>query len=122
LFRAAGHRSGEANALNAIGWDHAQLGEYARALTCCEQAIPLLEELGDRSGQAYTWDSLGYAHHHLGHHAEALTCYRRALDLFRDLGDRYYEATILSHLGDTYLVSQDRDDATQVRTKLQTLG
>ena len=92
LYRAAGHRRGQANALNAVGWYHALLGDHQQALTYCQQALTLLQELGDRHGQADTWDSLGYAHHHLGHHTQAITCYQHALDLFRDLGDRYDEA------------------------------
>src|SRR5262249_47967435 len=83
----------QALALNGVGWAHARLGDHQQALTACQQALPLLQELGDRDGQAATWDTIGYAHHHLGHHAQALTSYQHALDLVRDLGDRYSPAT-----------------------------
>jgi DNA-binding SARP family transcriptional activator/tetratricopeptide (TPR) repeat protein len=102
LYRAAGHQSGQADALNAIGWEHAQLGNYTHALAACQQALTLLQELNDPYGQANTWDSLGYAHHHLGHHTQAITCYHHARQLFRDLGDRYWEATTLTRLGTTH--------------------
>ena len=39
-FQATGHPRGQANALNAVGWCHAQLGHYAEALTTCRQAPP----------------------------------------------------------------------------------
>jgi len=113
LFRAADHPVGQARALNAIGWYHAQLHDYEQALACCEPALALLREVGDQRGTAETWDSLGYAQHHLGRHAEAVTSYRNAIALCRELGDRYHEASCLNHLGDTYLAAGDADSARQ---------
>jgi DNA-binding SARP family transcriptional activator/tetratricopeptide (TPR) repeat protein len=102
LYRAAGHRTGQALALNNIGWCHTLLGDHQRGLVACQQALALHQELGYRDGEAASWDSLGLAHHNLGHHAQAVVCYRRALDLYQDLGDRYEEATTLTNLGDTH--------------------
>jgi tetratricopeptide (TPR) repeat protein/transcriptional regulator with XRE-family HTH domain len=102
LYQAAGHRRGQAIALNLAGWNHGLLGDHNRALTHCEQAIALYQQICDRYGEATTWDSLGYAHHHLGHHTEAVRCYQRAIDLHRDLGDHYIGAGTLTHLGDAY--------------------
>ena len=67
LYRAAGHRAGQADALNAVGWYHAQLGDHEPALAYCQQALAL--HAGDSAtatARPHTWDSLGYAHHHLG--------------------------------------------------------
>jgi tetratricopeptide (TPR) repeat protein len=55
LFRAAGYRAGEADALNAAGWAHAQLGGYLEALEYCGHALALHRELRDRPGEAVTW-------------------------------------------------------------------
>jgi hypothetical protein len=67
-YRAAGNRRGTAQALNAVGWYHGQLGEYDRTLACCRDALALLEQFGDRHGQAESWgqaleilDQLGHA-------------------------------------------------------------
>ena len=93
LYRATGHHSyGQADALNAVGWCFARLGDHTQALTHCQQALTLLQQAGYRDGEAATWDSLGYAHHHLGHHTQAVDCYQHALTLSRDLGDRYHAA------------------------------
>jgi tetratricopeptide (TPR) repeat protein len=137
LFRAAGHRDGQATALNAIGWLHALLGDRQQALTYCQQALIILQELGNRFIEAATWDSLGYAHH-LGHHDQAVSCYQHALDLYRELGDRYSESETLIHVGTTHhatgnlsaardawqhalsiLDDLDHPDADQVRVKLK---
>ncbi len=114
LYQSCGHRAGQAQALTAIGWFHARLGDSAQALICCEQALPVLEEFDDREGQAYAWVSLAYAHHHLGHHARAVTCYGHALAFCRDFGDRYLEADILDRLGDAHHAAHDVDAAHSV--------
>jgi DNA-binding SARP family transcriptional activator/tetratricopeptide (TPR) repeat protein len=107
LHTVTGHRLGQAQTLNAIGWSHARLGDYPEALRCCRQALPLLRELDDCEGQTFAWDTLGYTHHHLGHQAEAVSCYRRALDLCRELGDRYLETGILTWLGDAHRAAEE---------------
>jgi DNA-binding SARP family transcriptional activator/tetratricopeptide (TPR) repeat protein len=139
LYQAASH-SGQANALNSVGWFHSRLGNHAQALTYCEQALLLLQQTGNRAGQANTCDSLGYAHHHLGHHTQAADFFQHALTLLRDLGDRYTEASVLTRLGDNYhaagngaaardiwqqaltiCTDLDHPDAPGVRTKLADL-
>jgi len=139
LYRTAGHRWGEANALNAVGWFQVLLGRPQEAISPCRAALALLEEL-DLSGRANTWDSIAYAHHLLGQHTEAITCYQHSLDLYRRLGDRFFEADIISYLGDAYhAVGQpelaraawrealvifdglDHPDAERVRTQLVAL-
>lgn len=104
LYAAAGHRRGQAGALNAVGWYQALLGDFAQALTSCQAALGLLEP-DDLDGQASTWDSLGYIHHHRGDHREAIACYQRSLDVFRSLGDHYWTADVLIHLGDSHLAA-----------------
>ncbi|MBM9509485.1 AfsR/SARP family transcriptional regulator [Actinacidiphila acididurans] len=111
LYESSGHRLGQAQALTAIGWSHARLGDFTQALVCCRQALPALEEFDDREGQAHAWDSIAHAHHHLGRRPQAVACFHRALDLCRALGDRYLEADILHRLGDTHLAEHDPDAA-----------
>ncbi|WP_207311459.1 AfsR/SARP family transcriptional regulator [Lentzea alba] len=105
LYRAAGHRHGQADVLSAIGWYQALLGDLDRALSSCREALVLLEELDDQDGQARTWDSLGHIRHHRGDHHDAIACYQRSLDLFRSLGDHHRIADVLVHLGDSHLAA-----------------
>jgi tetratricopeptide (TPR) repeat protein len=122
LYRAVGSISGQARALNAVGWCHAQLGRYEEALADCEQALALQRELGDRTGQADTWDSIGYAHRRLGRYDRAIDCYRHALDLWRGLGSRNHEAETRTHLGDAHDAAGDHDAArTQWQQALEIL-
>ena len=107
LYRAAGHRAGQANALSDIAWSHALLDDDHQALACCEQALALFRELGDRRGEAHTLDTLGYAHNHLGHHQDATGCYQQSRALQRELGDRYHQAAVLDHLGDAHHAADD---------------
>jgi tetratricopeptide (TPR) repeat protein len=98
LFEPWQHRAGRADALNAVGWCHAQLGRPAEALAFCGQALALHEEIGHRDGAAHAWDSLGYAHYSLGDHRRAVMCYQHAADLWRHLGVPCYEAETLVRL------------------------
>ncbi|WP_370949573.1 BTAD domain-containing putative transcriptional regulator [Amycolatopsis sp. cg5] len=102
LYQAEQHESGQALALNDVGWYHANLGTYTEALTYCDEALRLHRKLGNRVGEAATSDSVGYAHHHLGHHEQAVSAYLHAISLYHELGDRYGVATALTHLADTH--------------------
>jgi DNA-binding SARP family transcriptional activator len=103
LFRAAGHRTGLARALNAVGWAHIQLGGHKIGLMHCQQALDLQREIDDQVGLAETLNSIASACQHLSRHHEAVAHYQQALHLYRDLGARHGEADTLSCLGDAYL-------------------
>jgi tetratricopeptide (TPR) repeat protein len=111
LYRAAGHRSGQAYALNCIGWDHTVLGNPERGLASCIQALTLQREIGDRRGQADTLDSLGYTHHHLHDHPQARVYYEQAIAMYHELGDWRGQADTLTRLGDTHHTAGDPDAA-----------
>jgi DNA-binding SARP family transcriptional activator/tetratricopeptide (TPR) repeat protein len=105
-YTRTGSTAARANALNGIGWLHAQLGDYGRAVQYCREAL-ILQQKADDPMVASTLDSLGYAHHRLGDQAEAADCYRRALVLVRAQGDRFREADVLSRLGDVHLAAEE---------------
>jgi tetratricopeptide (TPR) repeat protein len=109
LYRAAGHRNGQAIALNVIGWQLTQLGHHRRAIVRCQQALAMDE--ADEVLRAYTRDSLGYAHHHLGRHVQALAYFQESLQGFRAFGSLFNEAEVLTHLGDTHQAIGDSDGA-----------
>jgi DNA-binding SARP family transcriptional activator len=111
LYRTAGNHTGEAQALNCLGWAHACLDEHELALTFCQQALPLLQRSGDQASEAGTWDSIGYAHHNLGHYQQAIADYQTALAVARSADDKGCEAVVLSHLGDTLHATASYDAA-----------
>ncbi|GAA2365262.1 SARP family transcriptional regulator [Catellatospora methionotrophica] len=110
-FQSAGHHIGRGQALNSVGWLHAQLGQHGDAVKYCEQAVEVHRELGDREGLANALDSLGYAHHGRGDHRQATVHYQEALVVLRQLADPYYETITLTHLGDTHHAAGDRRPA-----------
>lgn len=101
----------QANALNSIGWYHAQLGDYQQALATCQQALALHREFASTFGQATTLDSIGYAHHHLGNHAAAIEHFQQAADLHARLGSRWQLTQTLTRLGDAHLTAGNRGQA-----------
>ena len=96
---------------NGIGWLHAKLGDYRRALSRCQQALAMLQELDDTVGAAYAMDSVAYIHRHLGDRHQAVACYQQARDLYRDVGESEGEAEALTHLGDIHHGNGDVDAA-----------
>lgn len=110
LFRAAGHKAGQANATSNAGWCHSVLGEHEEALACYRQALVLHREIDNRDGECCTWDHLGN-YHRLGRHDQAITCYKHSASLFRELGNRPDLAEVLTHLGDTMHAAGHPDDA-----------
>ena len=102
LYRAAGHRPGEAAALNNIGEAHTGLGDRHQALTYYQQALVICREIGDRAGEATILHNFGGVHHHLGDRQKALTYYQQALPIRREIGDRAGEAATLSNIGSAH--------------------
>jgi DNA-binding SARP family transcriptional activator/tetratricopeptide (TPR) repeat protein len=119
LFRACGHQSGVARALNGVGWCHAQLSHYEQAIECCQEALELLRESGDELGEAQTWDSLGYIYRQVGRHDESVACYQHPLETYLELKDRYHYATTLIHLGDTFRAAGREPSAHDAWTRAQ---
>jgi tetratricopeptide (TPR) repeat protein len=113
LFVQIGHRTGEANALNVIGWTRVQLGLYAGALAACRRALLLHQSLSNVHGEAATLDSLGVVHDGLGNHAAALNCVGSALDFYRRVGHRGLEAEVLAHIGDSHASALDIEAANE---------
>jgi tetratricopeptide (TPR) repeat protein len=112
LFKAAGHRTGQALALNSLGLLHANtFGEYELALQYCLQAQRLYQQVDHKLGEAATWDHLGYTYRCQTAYGEAIACYRRALSLYRELNDVYYQALMLQNLGDVHQELGDRSAA-----------
>ena len=111
LYRAAGDESGQAKALNNLGWQLALVGEAERAVVHCEESLALHRRVGDKHGEATTLDSLGYAFHQLGRLDRATACYQEAVGMYRDLGDRSNTAYSLARLGDSHEAAGDLDGA-----------
>ena len=76
LFRAAGHKAGQANAISNAGWCRSVLGEHEEALACYQQALALHREIDNRDGECFTWDCLGNTYHRLGRHGQRFLMYK----------------------------------------------
>jgi tetratricopeptide (TPR) repeat protein len=101
LYRSASHHTGQAKALNGIGWCHALREEYRPALGYCQQALQLLRGSDERVLAGAVLDSLGYIHSHRGDYRQAVARYEEAAKLFHERG-HHHEAEVLTHLGDAH--------------------
>jgi tetratricopeptide (TPR) repeat protein len=117
LYRALALPVWEAEALNAVGWYAARLGEYDMARTHCRAALALHRRHDHPEGEAATLDSLGYIEHHTGDHEQAIEHYRQAVVLLRALGNNYQAANTLDDLGRPYVALICRSFCQEGRTK-----
>jgi tetratricopeptide (TPR) repeat protein/DNA-binding XRE family transcriptional regulator len=114
LYRGLDQPIREGNALNAVGWYAARLGEYDSAREHCQAALALYRLHQDVNGQAQTLDSLGYIDHHSGHHHDAVQHYREAMSLYRDLDNTYETTDTLERLGHAHAALGHHDQAVAV--------
>src|SRR5262249_559462 len=111
-LQLADDRAGQADALNQVGWYHAQLGHYHQALDYSQQSLDLHQELGsDPHGQAAAWAPRRFAYPHLDDHPAATSSYGQAVALFETAGDRYKQAETLIRLGRTHQAAGDTEMA-----------
>lgn len=83
-----GNGQGRADALNALGIAHEELGETARALERYEEAAALRREIGDRRGYAATLTNLGALEFMEGSFEAGRDRLEEALAIRREIGDR----------------------------------
>ena len=102
LFRAVGHRAGEAAASGAVGRSLALSGRPGEAVGYCERAVQANHELGDRNAEAIALVSLGYALHKASRYADAAAACQRGLDLCQATGSLRVEGMLLTHLAEAH--------------------
>ncbi|MEU9885250.1 tetratricopeptide repeat protein [Sphaerisporangium sp. NPDC051011] len=84
----------------AVGWYHAELGAYEKALPFQERALELQQQAGDRANEVVTWDTLGLLHQRLGDLVAAIHHYEGGLRVVGTMESPQLRAQILGHLGD----------------------
>jgi CHAT domain-containing protein/Tfp pilus assembly protein PilF len=102
LYKRAGDRLGEANAINDIGYVYRQLGDVPKALEHYNQALSIRQAAGDGEGQAETLINIGVAYLALADNRKALDKFNDALPILRTVGDRKLEAIVLYNTGMAY--------------------
>ncbi|NUT51076.1 MAG: tetratricopeptide repeat protein [Saccharothrix sp.] len=114
LLRTLDRPADEADALNAVGWHAARLGDYDTARDHCQAALALCRRHHHSEGEVATLDSLAYIAHQTGHYHEAVDRYRQALRLIRALDHPYQVASILEHSGHSHAALGQHDHARAV--------
>ena len=104
-----GDPNGQATTLNAIGFAHRLLAEYASASVRYLEALELWRRANDRGGEVDTLNNLGFAYSRLGEPDKALETYGAALALAA--GDDQRQARVLNNLAIVYRQSSELDKA-----------
>ncbi|GAA0638937.1 hypothetical protein GCM10010174_71150 [Kutzneria viridogrisea] len=114
LYRAESNPVGEAHALNAQGWQHAQLENFVLARDCCERALALHSAHGNVSGQVSTLDALGHIARRDGRMDQAAEHFTAAVRQAKQLGNVFAEAEYTEHLADVLAHQGDAEKAHQM--------
>ncbi|MFI6032534.1 ATP-binding protein [Amycolatopsis magusensis] len=114
LYRALADPRKEAEALNAVGWFAARLGEFDTARDHCRTALTLHQHHQEPDGEADTLDSLGFIAHRTGDHHQAIDHYHQALALYRALSHAYQVADTLDRMGYPYTALGQHEQARAV--------
>ena len=99
IYRAAGHRPGEAAVLNNLGLLALADGNPEEALARLEEALALRRSEADLAAEAESTHNLAALYADLGEVQAALDLHRRALRLAEELGDPETQAAALNNLG-----------------------
>jgi DNA-binding SARP family transcriptional activator/Tfp pilus assembly protein PilF len=97
--RAAGHRTGELEALTSLGHTHRLLYRYQQASDCYQQALQIARATGHHNGELDALNGLGHIHRRQGRYAPAADYFARALQIARTAGHRDGELEALNGLG-----------------------
>ncbi|MFI7702039.1 ATP-binding protein [Nonomuraea sp. NPDC049480] len=124
--RAVGDRTGEVEALIALGEIHRVKGRYDAALKDNSCALDIARATGHRCGEFRALNGLGYLHRIQGRYDHALDSHRQALRLASDLGHPSDKVRAHDALAHAHAALGQRKQAgyhwTQALTILTTLG
>ncbi len=108
LFRAVGHRHGEAKALSTLGYLSINSGAPAAGRDYNQQAADLYAELGAEEGQATSLMNLAYSHFMVFDHKAAIATYLAAIAIMVRLDIRGLDmAAPYYYLGESYQAAGD---------------
>ncbi|HEX6204153.1 MAG TPA: serine/threonine-protein kinase [Thermoanaerobaculia bacterium] len=94
-----GNRQGQADAANALGIAHLNLGELDQAVPHLERAAALRRAIGDLRGTAATLNNLGLVEAQRGDSAAARASFEESLAIRQEIGDREGVANVHNHFG-----------------------
>uniref|UniRef100_UPI002628DF7C ATP-binding protein n=1 Tax=Trebonia sp. TaxID=2767075 RepID=UPI002628DF7C len=119
--RIAGHRKGEAWALQNLGQALAKIRE-TEALPALQRALSIRREIGDRQGEAQTAISLADAFHALRGPEAALEQSLRCLEVLREVGNASLLVIGLNNHGEFCLELGRLDEAAACLTEARDLS
>jgi CHAT domain-containing protein len=103
LYRTAGDRRSEVQAINAVGETYNLLGESQRAIAVFTEALLLSQKLNERLLEARSINNLGQAYRISGELLKALEYHNRYLSIMQQTGNRREQAAALSNIGAAYV-------------------
>ena len=107
IWRESGNPRGQAMALTALGYYYANLGQPAKAITSCEEALSFARAAKDAGVETLALIATGNVKRKFGEKQEALVAYHSARILAERIGDKTSQAIVTGGIG---TVSFDLND------------
>ncbi|MEU8842982.1 tetratricopeptide repeat protein [Streptomyces roseus] len=118
VFREAGDRMGEGDALNTLGAALVSVRHPERAAEIFREVVDICREAGDRHHEAMALHNLGSALMQLKRFPGAAEAFHRALALFSETGDLYGQAQAMGSLAALAVDAGQPEHAVQSLTEI----
>lgn len=102
------------SAMNVIGFNYKELGNYPKAMEYFNKALQTMDTLEVKTyHKADTHRNIGYLHVERNNYEKALSAFTQANEVYKSIDDYLYLATTLQDIGDVYHAQKKYDLAAE---------
>ncbi|GGG45746.1 hypothetical protein GCM10011414_14170 [Croceivirga lutea] len=102
------------SAMNVIGFNYKELGNYPKAMEYFNKALQTMDTLEVKTyHKADTYRNIGYLHVERRDYEKAITAFKQANEVYENIEDHLYLATTLQDIGDVYHAQKKYDLAAE---------
>ena len=122
IYRKIDNRSGEVEALYAVGWAYYWMNEYVKAIDYYQQSLELAREIGDTDSATSRLFYIGRAYMYLGDYNNSIKYQEEYLQIGQDTDSDGIKTGALRSIGDAYYFQKNYEKALEYYQKSVELG
>ncbi len=122
IYRQIDNRSGEVEALYAVGWAYYWMNEYVKALDYYQQSLELAREIGDTDSATSRLFYIGRAYMYLGDYKNSIKYQEEYLQIGEDTDNDGIKTGALRSIGDSYYFQKNYEKALEYYQQSLELG
>lgn len=101
----------KASALNLLGLQNSNLGNYPLALSLYRRSFVVSQEVGDKSGEGTTLNNISQIYFNHGDYESALSYLNQSLAIRQEVGDKSGEGSTLNNISQIYSARSEHNTA-----------